>query len=114
MSNDVEVVIRDFDYASTARNIEEALVALGEASEPSGCGVDVSGESHPPSIPCPNEDYDRFAEKTYCMVKRARELAQRKGENEWLPSMLEFYWQNGISAKSAEFLKSTGFLISYK
>lgn len=78
------------------------------------CGIDVMGRSHDPNISCPNDGYDKYIDETYCKVQNARMLKQLEGESKWLPSMLEFYWQNGISTQGAEYLRATGFLVSYE
>lgn len=62
---------------------------------------------------CHNEGYDEL-EGEYCIDEHVMELSQRKDNAEWLPSMLEFYWQNGIDDKGLTFLKTNNFVVSYR
>ena len=113
-SNDFEVILIDLDSTGTSREIERELDALHAIVNLGECDVDMMGRSHDPNIMCANEDYDQYAEETYCKVQNARRLEQLKGESKWLPSMLESYWQNGIGTQGAKFLRATGFLVSYE
>ncbi|KAH7303004.1 hypothetical protein BKA65DRAFT_240087 [Rhexocercosporidium sp. MPI-PUGE-AT-0058] len=112
-SNEFEVILIDLDSTSTSRKIKRELDAMNTTIDLGECGVNIMGRSHDPNIRCPNEYYDQYAE-TYCKVQKARRLEQLEGESKWLPSMLEFYWQSGISTQGAEFLRATDFLVSYK
>lgn len=104
----------DFDYTTSARDLDRALdEALNQDVEFGECGIDIMGRSHKPNIWCPNETHDECL-GTYCKVQYTRKLRQEKEKNEWLPSMLEFYWQNGIESKGVEFLKAAGFIVSYE
>jgi hypothetical protein len=115
VSNEVEVVPMDFDYASKARDLECDLDgALSKHVDFGACRLDIMGRSHNPNSLCPNEDFDQYANETYCKVQNIRRLEQLKESNELLPSILELYWQNGIGTKGAEFLKATEFVISYE
>jgi hypothetical protein len=105
----------DFDYTTAARDLDCALdEALNQDIEFGECRIDIMGRSHEPNILCPNEAYDEWVEDTYCKAQYRRKLRLEKEENEWLPSMLEFYWQNGIESKGVEFLKAAGFIVSYE
>jgi hypothetical protein len=76
--------------------------------------VDVMGQSHgqKPNVFCVNEDYD--GSDTYCKVQLISDLERQKDAYEWLPSMLDYYWQNGLGSKGVKFLKTTGFINSYE
>jgi hypothetical protein len=97
------------------RNLDHALdAACNEDLESGECGVDVMGRSHDQNIICMNEAYNTYTSDTYCKVQRIRDLELQKEEYEWLPSMLDYYWQNGIGSNGVEFLKATGFIKSYE
>jgi hypothetical protein len=103
----------DFDYTTEARNFDSASIrACNENLEPA-CGMDIMGRTHKPNVVCSNEGYDLYY-GVYCKVQRIRDLEMQKEEYEWLPSMLEYFWQNGIGSKGIEFLKTTGFIRSYE
>ena len=105
----------DLDYVSTVRDLDHALVlAYNEDLESGECRVDVMGRSHDPTVICANEAYDTYSSETYCKAQHIRDLELQKEEREWLPSMLDFYWQNGIGSKEVKFLEATGFVNSYE
>ena len=105
----------DLDYVSTVRDLDHALVlAYNEDLEP-GCEVDVMGRSHEPFKSCFNETFDqRPGRDTYCKMQAIMDLEVQKEDHEWLPSMLDYYWQNGIGSKEVKFLEATGFVNSYE
>jgi hypothetical protein len=72
------------------------------------------GQSHEPYVSCSNEAFGPEAGDMYCKVQHIRDLKRQKDEYEWLPSMLDYFWQNGIGSKGVEFLKTTGFIHSYE
>jgi len=113
-SNDFEVVLIALDSSGSSRRIERELDAMDAIVDLGECGVDVMGRSHGPEVICANQDFDQHTNDTFCKVQYARRLEQLKGESIWLPSMLEFYWQNGVGTKGAEYLRTTGFLVSYQ
>ncbi|KAH8757118.1 hypothetical protein BGZ57DRAFT_932894 [Hyaloscypha finlandica] len=113
-TNEIEIVPMDFDYTNTVRDLDHALdKACNEDLEFGKCEVDVTGRSHDPNILCVNEGYDTYRSDTYCKEQHVRDLELQKEECEWLPSMLDYYWQNGIGSKGVDFLKATGFINSY-
>ena len=105
----------DFDYATESKNFDRALArAYNEDLEP-GCEVDVMGRSHEPFKSCFNETFDqRPGRDTYCKMQAIMDLEVQKEDHEWLPSMLEHFWQNGIGSKGVEYLRPTGFIHSYE
>ena len=108
----------DLNYTSKARDFDHALTkAYDEDLKRGECGLDVMGQSHGghgPNVFCVNEAYDTDASDTYCKVQLIRDLEQQKEAYEWLPSMLDYYWQNGLGTKGVNFLKTTGFINSYE
>jgi hypothetical protein len=80
----------------------------------SHCGVDVKGHHHSDKILCENTAYDEFDRSGYCKANRLRDLRIERDSYSWLPSMLEFYWQNGIRVKGRVFLETTEFVTSYE
>jgi hypothetical protein len=105
----------DLDYTNDIGNFDRALArALNEDLEYGKCGVDVMGRSHEPTVSCRNEAFDQEANDTYCKVQHIRKLKRQKEGYEWLPSMLDYFWQNGIGSKGVEFLEHTGFIHSYE
>jgi hypothetical protein len=89
----------DLDYTITARDFDYALEKAYKKDLERGCGVDVMGQSHgqKPNVFCVNEDYD--GSDTYCKVQLISDLERQKDAYEWLPSMLDYYWQNGLGTK---------------
>ncbi|KAH2525014.1 hypothetical protein KXW97_003180, partial [Aspergillus fumigatus] len=51
---------------------------------------------------------------TYCVAIHGRELSLRRDNYNFLPSMLEYYWQNGIESKAIEFLQNSEYVTSYR
>ena len=105
----------DFDYTSSVRDRDRALdKARNEDLEFGECGMDRMGRSHDPNSMCNNQGFDPDIGDIYCKVQRIRDLEMQKEEYEWLPSMLDYFWQNGIGSKGVEFLRSTCFIQSYE
>jgi len=72
------------------------------------------GRSHDPTVICTNETYNTSACERYCKARLIRDLELQREGRELLPSMLDYYWQNGISSKEVEFLEITSSINSYK
>jgi hypothetical protein len=105
----------DLNYTNTARDFDHALdKAYKEDLNRGECGVNVMGQSHDPNEICVNEAYDTDISEIYCKVQRIGDLERQKQAYEWLPSMLDYYWQNGLGSKGVKFLKTTGFINSYE
>jgi len=117
-SNEIEVVTMDFDHGSVARSIDNLIMSTTERPSIENvaideCGVDIMGRTHHDSS-CYNERYDELRDEMYCIIERSREETRRKMDEEWLPPMLGFYWQNGIENRGLDFLRNTGFIVSYE
>lgn len=115
--NKITVVVTDFDYDRLQNDIAESIEhALESGFEPLTCGVDVRGESACEEVAgtfCVNTKDDAFG-PPYCAAQHIRELSMRRSNYHFLPSMLEFYWQNGIEIKAVEFLRNSHYVTNYK
>jgi hypothetical protein len=73
------------------------------------------GKSHcDEHAPCANHGLDDYTLAPFCMVQKIRDLEAQRDENQWLSSMLEHFWRNGIGSEGFEFLKKTNFITSYR
>jgi hypothetical protein len=110
-SNEVEVVIKDFDHASVEaemdRNIDQTLNGKGNPFE-FECEVDIMGMRYSADSQSPS------TESSYRKIRRLDDLVRLKEESKWLPAMLEYYWQNGIGWRGVKFLESTEFTKKYR
>lgn len=81
-SNEVEVVIKDFDHASVEadldRDIAKERKGSGHGFE---CEVDIMGVRHPADSDYPT----KFNSRT---IQRLDDLSRLKEESRWLPAML--------------------------
>lgn len=112
-NNEIKVVTRPIDYDRLTKHLDKATDELLKEEITYGeCGVDNIGRSDEEYEPRFNYTYDVL--RPYCKVQLARDLEQQREENMWLPSMVEFYWQNGIESKAVEFLKKGRFITSYR
>ncbi|KAF2192843.1 hypothetical protein K469DRAFT_551488 [Zopfia rhizophila CBS 207.26] len=110
---EIRAVPMEFDYPSLTAYLNKSIEAtLEQDMEPLECGVTVKGESHGDGIECANTAYD-ILNQGYCKAHHLRKLELQRDEIKWLPSMLEFYWQNGIAEEGRKFLGITGFITSY-
>ncbi|KAF2176536.1 hypothetical protein K469DRAFT_400765 [Zopfia rhizophila CBS 207.26] len=112
---EILAVSTGFDYTGITAGLDKAIEEIMELGidDPSHCGVDVKGHHHSDKILCENTAYDEFDCSEYCKANRLRDLRIERDSYNWLPSMLEFYWQNGIGVKGRAFLETTGFVTSY-
>lgn len=76
--------------------------------------MNIQGESHGPGIECPNSRWDTTLEDFHCPIQHSRELRLRQDVYEWLPAMVEYYWQNGIKPDDAKFLEAGSFVTLYR
>jgi hypothetical protein len=113
-TNEVEIVPMDFDFTNEVRYINHALAEAYTTLEYKKCRVDVMGRPHDRTLKCGNGARDSKRRYTHCKAQLISDLEQQKEEYEWLPSMLEYFWQNGIGSKGVEFLRATGFIHSYE
>lgn len=106
--------MKDFDYDSRKTGIQYAIDHLPSVKDPWQCGVDVMGKSHAPLDTCPNTVYDSFECEHYCVAQELRKFTLQREMLEWLPTMIEFYWQNGIQSDQVEFLETGNFVRQYE
>jgi hypothetical protein len=104
----IPVATRPYVYPDLTQAIERV-----DEVEPFECGVDIKGNSHDEGITCVNEYYDNVLGETYCRVNYLRNLEYQRDSYEWLSSMFEFYWQNGIEEDGLKFLERSGFVYHY-
>jgi len=108
------VIAMDFDYEDVKADLEKATErALKADFEPFECGTDIMGRTHDDNTLCANTAFDGIDE-TYCKIKHLNKLKLRMDNYKWLPSMLEFYWQNGIGKKAMGFLEGSQFVTHYR
>ena len=94
----------------TEKYIEDAD---GWHTGPWGCGVDVEGKRHEDNIDCANAVYDDVS-GLVCILKERRKLAHRLNTIKWTPTLLDFFWHNGVRREEFEFLETVGLIYSYR
>jgi hypothetical protein len=109
---EIRVCILDIHYTEEISQLDRAVNLEVDGIEPLTCGIDVNGKSHEDCFYCPNATYDDL-NRLYCKAEKTRELRQQRSNYTWLPSMLEYYWQNGIDEDGLAFLRSVGFVHLY-
>ena len=83
--------------------------------EPGECWVDIMGKARCDDHgPCANSGLDDYTLAPFCRVQKIRDLEAQRDENQWLSSMLEHFWRNGIGSEGFAFLKKTNFMTSYR
>ena len=105
------------DYDSEIQRIQriqKAIEASGPCTDAWECGVDIQGKAHSPGDTCPNSVWDEMMDDFHCPILHSRALSLRKDVYEWLPAMVECYWQNGITPHDAEFLEAGSFVTFYR
>lgn len=115
--NKITVVVTDFNYDELQNGIVESIEhALESGFEPGTCGVDIRGESACEKVAgtfCLNTKDNGF-DSPFCAAQHIRELSLRRSNYHFLPSLLGFYWQNGIEIKAVEFLRNSSHVTNYK
>jgi hypothetical protein len=113
--NEILVVVTDFNYDELRKSIADSIeLAFQGGIETDTCGVDIHGKSSCEETgTCPNTRYDGIS-STYCVATHARKLSLRRDNYNFLPSMLEYYWQNGIEEKAIHFLRNSEYVTSYR
>lgn len=115
LTEKIEVVVTDFDLVRETAQLDlEAQRAWQEVDDGFACGVDSLGRRHGSGSFCGNEAFDEQLGGTYCKTKHVSDLSQQKSHCQWLPSMLEYFWQNGIGEQAEAFLGGAGFVYSYR
>ncbi len=111
----IQVAILDFDFAGEAaelrRLVEEARDTIDEPTE---CGVDFLGKRHDAAVYCGNEAVDTILSETYCRVKHMSDIEQQRQNIQWLPQMLEHFWQHGTNDQGKAFLVLARFVYEYE
>lgn len=107
----IRVCVLDIDYAEEISQLDGAINLEGYGIEPCTCGIDVNGKSYKDCFDYPNAAYNDL-NGLYCKVEKTRGLRQQRSNYTWLPSMLKYYWQNGVYNDGPTFLRRVGFMHS--
>jgi hypothetical protein len=111
--NEIRVVVVDFAYEALKTDSDKVTgQALEENIGGSKLSLFVMRQGDDDSVLC--DDFISNDRNEYCKIKRPRNLPLRKNNYKWLPSMLEYYWQNGIGEKAMEFLECSNFVTEYR
>jgi hypothetical protein len=110
---DIRVSVLNTDYADQISWLDQVIDLEAHDLEPFECGIDINGKTHDDCFDCPNSTYNEL-NGLYCKVEEARRLRQQQSNYRWLPSMLKYYWQNGVDEDGLAFLRRVGFVHSYK
>lgn len=115
LNNGIGVAVADLNYERLGKELDELIVS-SHPGEVNTCGVNSMGQSHDSDEFCPNVALDGSYDgnSTYCTVQYTRRLRIKRDNYEFVPSMLEYYWQKGIKKNELEFLDISGFITTYK
>lgn len=102
----IRVSVLYVDYGGQISRLNRAIDIEADGIEPWECGIGVNGESHDEDcgVDCPNAAYNNL-NGPYCKANQVRRLSQQRLDYEWLPSILKFYWQNGVDRDGLAFLR---------
>lgn len=105
-----------FDYTRSIKRLDRHVdKAWSSDMDPFECGIDIMGNCHGNGDhKCRNSVVDFDTMESICMVQKARDVEAQRDENQWLSSMLKYYWQNGIGLKGFAFLRKAGFVTPYR
>ena len=113
---EILVTILDVDYSDEVSRLDQAMNRLN-VDEPFECGIHIDGSIHDTEeqgFLCANTESDDRTQERYCKAERLHSLLQVRLNYRWLPSMLAYYWQNGIDRQGVDFLESVGFVYLYR
>ena len=111
----IQVAILDFDFAGEAAELRRLVKeARDTIHDPMECGVDSLGKRHDAAVYCHNEAFDSILGETYCTVKQASDLEEQRHHIQWLPQMLEHFWQHGTNDQGKAFLVLARFVYEYE
>jgi hypothetical protein len=97
----------------TVSRLSRAISDLERGLEPGECLVDINGQLHDEGEHCANSTYDDF-NRLRCKAHDVRKLRRQREDVQWMPSILEYYWQHGVAGKGLEFLDQMDFVYLYK
>jgi hypothetical protein len=106
--------VKDFDYKSRLADIQYVSDQLPRPKDHEKCLVNELGKGHVSLEECPNTARDSFDKEEYCVPQRSREYKQQRETLEWLPAMIDFFWQNGIQSDQIDFLEKGNFMRQYE
>lgn len=110
---EIRVSVLNIDYTDQMSWLARAIDLEAHDLEPCECGIDINGKSHEDCFDCPNIKYDDL-NGLYCKAEQARKFRRQRLKYIWLPSMLKYYWQNGVDKEGLAFLSRVGFVYSYE
>ena len=113
-STSVQVATTDFPFSDRIAEQAGMLSKMLDegAPDPYSCGGDINGKSHEGLSSCDNIGGDDFEEPD-CLIDRLRGTGYLRDLYEWMPSLLECYWQHGVDAKALAVLDGMGFVQWY-
>ena len=95
-------------------DLDEHIEKLREGvKDHESCGIDVNGVIHPDNQRCPNECWDEH-DGTYCPVKRIVQLKLERQRVRCVEQMLQFFWETKSPTNCLDYLRSNGFLCTYR
>ncbi|KAL4994243.1 hypothetical protein BDV10DRAFT_189179 [Aspergillus recurvatus] len=116
-TKEIGIVVTDFDYDGLQQELRDAIEdVLDQDIERGTCCLDAKGHDECAVADyksCPNVRYDE-CNAPYCAVSLARKLSAQKESYRFLPSMVKYYWQNGLDEEAVEFLKHSEFVTRYQ
>ncbi|KAH7121404.1 hypothetical protein EDB81DRAFT_913581 [Dactylonectria macrodidyma] len=113
---EIRVSILNLDYAEEISLLDSAIEEMTSRDiDPFECGMDVNGQLDKAcrESKCRNTAYNE-QEDLFCRVYKFQKFSRRRSDYIWLPSMLKYYWQNGVDGRGLAFLSNAGFVHSYK
>ena len=114
MDQQIDVITMPIDRECVVANIDLRIKQHREEVEDhESCGIKVDGTTHPDNQRCPNETWDEISE-TFCPVKEIIRLEVQKQQIRCVDDMLNFYWETRSATNCLDYLRSTGFVSSYR
>ena len=107
-----QVIARAVNHESAIEEGQRRRDEFPAILEPTGCGVDVTGHRHNDHQICDNWYEDDLTHG--CRVKDYVREKHKIESLRWMPTMLDYYWLNGIQGDGLLFLSGTGFVVSYE
>lgn len=110
---EIRVCVLALSYACEISRLDQAIDLEACDINQFECGIDINGKGHGDRVYCSNMSYNELNDE-YCKVAEINRLSQQQSDYTWLPSMLEYFWQNGVDEKGLAVLRKVGFVHSYK
>lgn len=111
----ISAVVTPWDQADAIAKLDKEIERVKEEDVIwDECSIDVMGNHHDPNEYCHNSTLDEHGGYNYCKRAHLDSLIQMRDNYDWVTSMLEYYWHNGIDGAGIAFLKRSGFIDEYK